>query len=107
VNVGRGYCGQVDLEFEAFDSIDNIMDMLVYGIGLLPGKTKYGTKPQTSGLPGKIQTVNDVEQILRDSLLSNTALQTLNDSYYANMVKICDIHIYSDGRNMQVKMAKP
>ena len=103
-NVGNGDCGPNDLEEEAFDSIDKILDMIVYGVGLQPGQTKYGTKPLASGLPGDIRNVNDAEQLLRGGLLTNLSLKAFNDSYYDNMEKICDIHIYSDGRNMRVKM---
>ena len=103
-NVGNGDCGPNDLEEEAFDSIDKILDMIVYGVGLQPGQTKYGTKPLASGLPGDIRNVNDAEQLLRGGLLTNLSLKAFNDSYYDNMKKICDIHIYSDGRNMRVKM---
>jgi hypothetical protein len=103
-NVGNGDCGPGDLEEEAFESIDKILDKIIYGVGLHPDQKKYGTKPMASGLPGSVQTVNDVEQLLRDGLLTNLALKAFNDSYYDNMEKICDIHIYSDGRNMRVKM---
>jgi hypothetical protein len=103
-NVGNGDCGPNDLEEEAFESIDKILDMIVFGVGLQPDQTKYGTKPLGSGLPGNIQNVNDVEDLLREGLLTNLALKAFNESYYENMEKICDIHVYSDGRNMRVKM---
>jgi hypothetical protein len=103
-NVGNGDCGPNDLEEEAFESIDKILDMIVFGVGLQPDQTKYGTKPLGSGLPSNIQNVNDVELLLREGLLTNVALKAFNDSYYENMEKICDIHVYSDGRNMRVKM---
>jgi hypothetical protein len=105
-NVGNGDCGQWDLEEKAFESIDKILDKIIYGVGLHSDQNRHGAKPLSSGLPGGVQTVSDVEQLLRDGLLTNLALKAFNDSYYDNMEKICDIHIYSDGSNMKVKMAR-
>lgn len=107
VNVGYGECGPADLEEEAFEYIPFIMDRVSYGVGLKPGQTKYGTKPlKKSGMPDDINNVNDAEDILRHVLTTNVALRTLNEAYYEDWEKICDIHVFSDGvTNMKVRMA--
>ena len=104
-NAGFGDCGPPDLEREAFDSIEKIMGLVSYGVGLQPGQTKYGTKPmRQTGLPDDINNVNDAEELLRDALNDNMALRVFNDSHHNNMEKICDIHVFSDGStNMRIR----
>jgi hypothetical protein len=107
VSAGSGDCGPVDLELEAFDPIDQLMDRIFYGNGLHSRQTKYGTKPvKTSGLPDYIENVEDAEELLRDMLITSSALRAFNEIAYEHMEKICDIHIYADGvTNMRIRMA--
>jgi len=107
VSVGYGECGPADLEKEAFEYIPFIMDRVSYGVGLKPGQAKYGTKPiKKSGMPDDINNVNDAEDILRHILTTNVALRALNEAYYEDWEKLCDIHVFSDGvTNMKVRMA--
>lgn len=107
VNAGSGDCGPADLELEAFEPIDQLMDKAFYGKGLHRGQTKYGTKPvKTSGLPDIVENVEDAEEVLRDMLIGNSALHAFNKIAYENMEKICDMHIYADGvTNMRIRLA--
>ena len=105
LNAGHGECGPADSEEDAFESIARILSMISYGTGLHPDQNKYGTKPfKQSGLPDHINNVNDAEEVIRNELKTNIALKAFNETYFDNMEKICDIHVYSDGRNMKVKM---
>ena len=106
-NAGTAVCGPPDVEIEAFTPIEELLKKIDYGAGLDPGQKKYGTKPiKESGLPNKVNNVGDVEVSLRSAIINNDSMRAFNESEHENLDKICDIHVYSDGRNMKVKMAK-
>ena len=61
----------------------------------------FGTPEITkSGLPKKINNVNDLCAELESSI-HNAMFAAYNDSHYADMTTLGDLHIYTDGRPMR------
>jgi hypothetical protein len=90
-------------EQQSILALINMIKKVKYGFGISESKYKnYGTKPnETSGLPSKINNVEDAEKALREIILTNQFMKVINDSYYDIDDKLGDMHIYSDNRPMR------
>jgi hypothetical protein len=63
---------------------------------------KHGTKEMLeSGLPEKINNIMDAFVELTD-IVKNTIYVDKNNKRYENLIKLGDLHIYSDGRHMSL-----
>jgi hypothetical protein len=85
------------------NTLINMFKKVQYGIGITKSENKgFGTKPNnSSGLPSKINNVEDAENALREIILTNQFMKTINDSNYRIDDKLGDMHIYSDNRPMR------
>ena len=93
---------------DAFEPLMDLMENTNYGIGLGldPDKdTIYGTRPLPHhGFPSRINNVEDAEKFIRTAIMTNQAMQDLNEYKYKNMDKLGDMHVFSDGRKLKFKV---
>ncbi len=94
---------------DIFEPVMNLMENTNYGIGIRSGDTTaFGTRPLPhNGFPSRINNVRDAEKFIRKSIINNNTMRDYNEFTYENMKKLGDLHVYSDGRKLRFKVAKP
>ena len=78
----------------------NIMDNVVYGVGLETKNKTHGTIENLENDNIHIFNVSHAKEKI-EKILDIDYYQFINDNYYHNMKKCGDLHIYTDGRNMK------